>query len=115
MRHLAGGVVVGIAFLASDAYRIVGGPYRPLIMPRGAAIRKQSSETPKHPISKGVVAVFRYLWKLCTRLPTKRYQPSTSTKKINLKGRDSIIGGSIIIPIDISTEAMTMSIMINGT
>ena len=43
-----------------------------------------------------------------------RYQPSTSTKKISLKGRDTITGGTIIMPIDIRIEATTMSMMTNG-
>ena len=41
-------------------------------------------------------------------------QPSTSTKKISLNGSDTTTGGSIIMPIDISTEATTRSMMRNG-
>ena len=41
-------------------------------------------------------------------------QPSTSTNNINLKGREIIIGESIIIPIDINTLATTRSITTKG-
>ena len=53
--------------------------------------------------------------KLLTKLPTTKYQPSTKTKKMSLKGSEIITGGNIIIPIDIKTEATTMSIIRNGT
>ena len=43
------------------------------------------------------------------------YQPSIKTKKIILNGKDKTLGGNIIIPIDIKTEAITMSIIKNGT
>ena len=46
--------------------------------------------------------------------PTTMYQPSTSTKNMILKGRAIIMGGSIIMPMDISTEATTMSMMRKG-
>ncbi|MBU3982275.1 MAG: hypothetical protein KJ985_02065, partial [Proteobacteria bacterium] len=36
--------------------------------------------------------------KLFTSEPTIRYQPSTSTKSNSLKGRETITGGSIIMP-----------------
>ena len=55
------------------------------------------------------------LWKLSTRLPATSRQPSTSTKKINLNGRLTTTGGSIIMPMDISAAATTMSITRNGT
>src|SRR3546814_13602727 len=42
------------------------------------------------------------------------YQPSTSTKKISLKGSEIITGGSIIMPIDMRIEATTMSMMRKG-
>jgi hypothetical protein len=41
--------------------------------------------------------------------------PSMRTKSINLKGREIIIGDSIIIPIDIKTAATTRSMTRNGT
>ena len=53
--------------------------------------------------------------KLLTRLPVIKYQPSTSTKKISLKGKEIITGGSIIMPIDMSTEATTISMIKKGT
>ena len=43
-----------------------------------------------------------------------RFQPSASTNSISLKGSDTRTGDSIIIPIDISTLATTMSITRNG-
>ncbi len=46
--------------------------------------------------------------------PATRLQPSTSTKKISLNGSDIITGGSIIMPMDISTEATTRSMIKNG-
>lgn len=47
--------------------------------------------------------------KLFTSEPTIRYQPSTSTKSISLNGIEIITGGNIIMPMLISTEAITMS------
>ena len=44
-----------------------------------------------------------------------KYQPSTSTKKISLKGKEIITGGSIIMPMDMSTEATTISMIKKGT
>ena len=52
--------------------------------------------------------------KLVARVPKIRFQPSTSTNNISLKGNDTIIGDSIIIPIDIRIEATTRSIIKNG-
>jgi hypothetical protein len=48
-------------------------------------------------------------------LPTTSDQPSTRTKKTTLNGSETITGGSIIMPIDISTQATTMSMTRNGT
>src|SRR6185312_17525418 len=56
-----------------------------------------------------------YVTKLCTKEPAIRLQPSTSTKKISLKGSEIIAGGSIIMPIDIKTDAITRSMTRNGT
>ena len=47
--------------------------------------------------------------KLCTSEPISSVQPSTSTNSMILKGSDTITGDIIIMPIDISTEATTMS------
>ena len=49
-----------------------------------------------------------------TRLPDTSRQPSTNTKKINLNGRLIALGGSIIMPSDISTLPATRSITRNG-
>ena len=43
-----------------------------------------------------------------------RYQPSTKTNNRILNGSEIMIGGSIIMPIDINTEATTISIAKNG-
>jgi hypothetical protein len=45
---------------------------------------------------------------------TIRFQPSTITKSSILKGIDIIMGGSIIIPIDIKVLDTTISIIKNG-
>ena len=47
--------------------------------------------------------------------PAIRCQPSTRTKSMSLKGKDIIIGGSIIIPILSRTLATTMSMIKKGT
>ena len=52
--------------------------------------------------------------KLRTSDPTIIYHPSTNTKKIILNGSAIIIGGNIIMPIAISTDATTMSMIKNG-
>ena len=49
-----------------------------------------------------------------TSEPTVIAQPSTRTNNNNLKGSEISIGLSIIIPSDISTEAITISITRNG-
>ena len=46
--------------------------------------------------------------------PATNDQPSTKTKKISLNGSDTTTGGSIIIPIDISTDATTRSMIRKG-
>jgi hypothetical protein len=45
---------------------------------------------------------------------TTKYHPSTSTKSNILKGSEIIMGGSIIIPIDINVLATIISITRNG-
>jgi hypothetical protein len=52
--------------------------------------------------------------KLAIKDFTSRYHPSTMTNKSNLKGSDIMTGGSINIPMDISTLAITRSIIIKG-
>ena len=44
----------------------------------------------------------------------RRFHPSTSTNNISLKGREMNIGGSIIMPAERSTLAMTISITRKG-
>src|SRR5215469_18211155 len=46
--------------------------------------------------------------------PATSVQPSTRTKKISLNGSDTTTGGNIIMPIDMSTEATTRSMIRNG-
>ncbi len=46
--------------------------------------------------------------------PATRLQPSTSTKNISLNGNETTTGGSIIMPIDIKTDATTRSMIRNG-
>ena len=41
-------------------------------------------------------------------------QPSTSTNSMILNGSETMTGDIIIMPIDISTEATTMSMMMKG-
>lgn len=52
--------------------------------------------------------------KLFTNDPITRPHPSTSTNSKILKGSEIMTGGSIIIPIDINTEATTMSTTMKG-
>jgi hypothetical protein len=49
------------------------------------------------------------------REPTIKYHPSTNTKSSSLKGSEIMIGGSIIIPIESSTQATTISRIKKGT
>src|SRR5271167_1595300 len=52
--------------------------------------------------------------KLCASEPISNCQPSTSTNNISLNGSEIVAGETIIIPIDISTLATTMSMIRNG-
>src|SRR5262249_12100276 len=52
--------------------------------------------------------------KLWISEPQTRYQPSISTKKISLNGRDSTFGGKLTMPIDMTSDATTMSMIRNG-
>jgi len=49
-----------------------------------------------------------------TKLPTTKFQPSAKINNKILNGIDMVVGGSIIIPIDINTDEITISITING-
>src|SRR5260370_13376075 len=52
--------------------------------------------------------------KLCASEPISNCHPSTSTNSISLNGSEIVAGETIIIPIDISTLATTMSMIRNG-
>ncbi len=52
--------------------------------------------------------------KLWVRLPATSRQPSTMTKKISLNGNATLLGGSIIMPMDIRTLETTRSMIMNG-
>jgi hypothetical protein len=54
------------------------------------------------------------MWNDSTSDLTSRYHPSTRTNRSSLKGSETIMGGNIIIPIDIKTDATTISITRNG-
>ena len=43
-----------------------------------------------------------------------KFQPSANKNSKILNGIEIVVGGSIIMPIDISTEETTMSITMNG-
>jgi len=43
-----------------------------------------------------------------------RFQPSTKTKRISLKGVEIMTGGNMIIPMDMRIEATTISMMMKG-
>ena len=45
------------------------------------------------------------------RASISRFQPSTRTKSISLKGRAMVDGGSITIPIDIRVDETIISII----
>ena len=49
-----------------------------------------------------------------TSAPTTRFQPSTSTKIISLRGSEIMMGGTTIMPIDNNVDATTMSMTRNG-
>src|SRR5690606_28977933 len=53
-------------------------------------------------------------WKLLTSAPIRRFQPSTRTKTISLKGSEISAGGSVIMPIEVRIAATTMSRTRNG-
>jgi len=52
--------------------------------------------------------------KLCTRLVMVRLHPSTSTNNSSLNGSEIMAGGSMNMPILMSTLATTASMMMNG-
>lgn len=51
---------------------------------------------------------------LSSSIPTVRNQPSISTNSSSLNGSDTSTGGSIIMPMLIRTDEITMSITMNG-
>jgi hypothetical protein len=70
-------------------------------------------QRPTSNVLRPASCVLLYL-KLCTRLVMVRLHPSTSTNSSNLKGSEIIAGGSMNMPILISTLATTASMMMNG-
>src|SRR5262249_49436937 len=52
--------------------------------------------------------------KLCKSDPRTRFQPSASTKRSSLMGKASVVGGTIIMPIDMSSEETARSTTRNG-
>src|SRR4051794_28072188 len=58
--------------------------------------------------------VLGHVWKLWTRDPQTRFHPSTRMKRRILNGSEMKTGGSIIIPIDISVDETTRSMIRNG-
>jgi hypothetical protein len=52
--------------------------------------------------------------KLSKSMPTTSRQPSTRTKSISLKGSEIMTGGSINMPMEIVTLAMTISKITKG-
>src|SRR3954447_8827582 len=58
--------------------------------------------------------VLRHVWNELTRDDVTRFQPPTRTNSRILNGREMNDGGSIIIPIDISVEETTRSMIRNG-
>jgi hypothetical protein len=65
-------------------------------------------------ISYFIIFFLSYHPKLLTIDPITRAQPSTRMNSRILKGSEIMTGGSIIIPMDMSTEATTMSTTRNG-
>ncbi|CSI47826.1 Uncharacterised protein [Vibrio cholerae] len=62
----------------------------------------------------GVMCPPRYKAKLPAKVDRIRFQPSTNTNNINLNGKETIMGESIIIPMAMSTEATTKSMIKKG-
>ena len=52
--------------------------------------------------------------KLCTKLEMVRLQPSTNTNSKSLKGNEIMAGGNMNMPMLISTDATTVSMMMKG-
>jgi hypothetical protein len=58
--------------------------------------------------------VFHVATNVAANEPTVSAQPSTKTKSRSLKGKETSIGESIIIPKAIKIDAITISITKNG-
>ena len=58
--------------------------------------------------------VLGHEWKLWTRDPKTRFQPSTRMNSRILNGSEMKTGGSIIMPIDINVDETTRSMIRNG-
>ncbi len=52
--------------------------------------------------------------KLCSNMPMTKFQPSTITNKINFRGKLTMFGGSINMPIETVTDETTRSKTRNG-
>ena len=87
----------------------------PVASPKSSAGAHTSSaiKIASRPNDNAAAVVTAYL-KLVKRALMVRFQPSTSKKMRILKGSEMITGGIIIIPIESSTDATTMSITMNG-
>jgi len=84
-------------------------PWPPARSPLAAEAQSRPGAEPTRRLRRWLADPFTR-WKLSTREPLTRRQPSTSTKKISLNGRLTTTGGSIIIPMLINTLATTRSI-----
>lgn len=85
---------------------IAGGRSHVAVRRAGEAVCAVRRTSMGHPVTP-------YL-KLCTRLEMVRLHPSTSTNSNSLKGREIIAGGNMNMPMLMSTEATTASMMMNG-
>ena len=63
---------------------------------------------------QGLQKCLRHVWNPATRLCVRSAQPSTSTNSRILNGSEIRAGGSIIMPIDMSVDEITRSMIRNG-
>ncbi len=78
----------------------------------GAPIRS-ATPTPSRKMSTTSIFGFSYR-KLCTRVENSSSHPFRAINSSSLNGMEIILGGSIIMPMDISVEATITSIRTNG-
>src|SRR5581483_234093 len=77
--------------------------------------RRRDHEGQGHTVTNHVdQGVLGHVLKLVTRDLTMRYQPSTMTNSSSLKGSEISAGGSMIMPIEMSVLATTMSMIRKG-